>query len=303
MARTLPPLNALRAFEAAGRHQSFSRAAVELNVSHSAISRHVRGLEDRLGTQLFRDAAPGVALTSEGQAYLARISPALDDISEATEEVGEAPAGRVLINADTLFAQQILIPNIGTFWNANPDIELRIVASHTLADLNRYEADFAIRFSRNSTMGLPADLLCDAPLFPYATPGYFASIPSTQDILAARRVQDRPPEVWQRWADAAGADVGNLEIASWRLRAPLALNAACSGAAVYLGSADCVNDFCREGRLQRLSPHPLREGAFFIVTKETRLRSKALRIVRNWVLDITAPLRVKRFWEFDQPIG
>ena len=303
MARSLPPLNALRAFEAAGRHQSFSRAAAELNVSHSAISRHVRGLEDRLGTQLFRDAAPGVALTPEGQAYLARISPALDDISEATEEVGEAPAGRVLINADTLYAQQVLLPNIGSFWDANPDIELRIVASHTLADLNRYEADFAIRFSRDSTIGLPADVLSNAPLFPYAAPGFFESPPTPQDILAARRVQDRPPEVWQRWANAAGADTHEVDIASWRLRAPLALITACSGAAVYLGSADCVNDLCKEGRLQRLSPHALYEGTFYIVSKETRLRSKALRVVRNWVLDITAPMRVERFWEFDQPIG
>ncbi|MEO1662989.1 MAG: LysR family transcriptional regulator, partial [Pseudomonadota bacterium] len=81
--RTLPPLNALRAFEAAARHESFSRAAEELGVSHSAISRHVRGLEARLGVQLFRDAARGVALTDAGGHYLDRVSPAFDVIGAA----------------------------------------------------------------------------------------------------------------------------------------------------------------------------------------------------------------------------
>ena len=77
MARYLPPLNALRAFEAAGRHQSFSRSADELNVSHAAISRHVRGLEKRLGVQLFRNVARGVELTKAGRRYLDQITPAL----------------------------------------------------------------------------------------------------------------------------------------------------------------------------------------------------------------------------------
>ncbi len=303
MSRALPPLNALRAFEAAGRHQSFSRAADELNVSHSAISRHVRGLEDRLGVRLFRDAAPGVVLTPEGQAYLERVSPALDDISEATEAVGETPAGRVVINSDPLFAERILLPKIGRFWDAHPDIELRIVASHVLVDLDRYEADFAIRFSRSGTLDLPADLICKAPLFPYATPDYFDTPPTTQDILQARRLQDRPPDVWLRWANVAGVSPNSIEIASWRLRAPLALTAACGGAAVYLGSADCVNDLCRSGRLVRLSEFALHEGGFYIVSKETRLRRKALRVVRSWILDVTRSLRKERFWEIDQPIG
>ena len=78
MSRKLPPLNALRAFEAAGRHDSFTRAAQELGVNHSAISRHVRGLEHRLGVHLFKDLPRGVALTPEGQSYLKRITAALD---------------------------------------------------------------------------------------------------------------------------------------------------------------------------------------------------------------------------------
>ncbi len=83
MPRSLPPLNAIRAFEAAGRHESFSAAASELNVSHAAISRHVRGLERRLGVQLFRNVVRGVALTDAGRDLLKEVTPALDRIAEA----------------------------------------------------------------------------------------------------------------------------------------------------------------------------------------------------------------------------
>ncbi len=303
MARTLPPLNALRAFEAAGRHESFSKAAGELNVSHSAISRHVRGLEDRLGAQLFRDAAQGVALTEEGRAYLARVSPALDDIAEATEAVGEGPDGRVLLNSDGLFANEVMAPHMSALWRAHPEIDLRVVTSNRLADLDRYEADFALRFALSGRLDHPGDLICNAPLFPYAAPGVFASHPGVSEILAARRMQDRPPGVWQRWAACAGVDPATVEVAEWRMRAMLALSVARGGAGVYLGSADVVNTACVTGQLCRLSEVGLQEGAYFLVTREMPLRRKALRVVREWLLDATAPLRAPNFWDVSQPVG
>ena len=148
MLRNLPPLNALRAFDAAGRHQSFSRAAEELGVSHSSISRHVRGLEDRLGVQLFRDLPRGLELSPDGAAYLAQVAPALDAIGDATDGLAEAPQGTVTVNAETLFAMKWLVPRLGDFTTQNPDIELRLEASRQLANVARYEADFAIRFVR-----------------------------------------------------------------------------------------------------------------------------------------------------------
>src|SRR5210317_1180406 len=95
--RLLPPLNALRAFEAAGRLGSFTKAAIELNVSHSAISRHVRGLEKRLDVHLFRTLNTGVALTDQGRAYLASVTPALDQIAQATEALTTQPRGTVTL--------------------------------------------------------------------------------------------------------------------------------------------------------------------------------------------------------------
>ena len=149
----LPPLNALRAFEAAGRHQSFSRAAEELGVSHSSISRHVRGLEDRLGVQLFRDLPRGLALTEYGAAYLAQVSPALDAIAYATEGLVEVPQGTVWVNSETLFAAKFLVPRLGDFYAQHPEVEIRLEASRQLADVARYETDLAIRFERYGPTG------------------------------------------------------------------------------------------------------------------------------------------------------
>ena len=302
MSRGLPPLNALRAFDAAGRHGSFSGAAGELNVSHSAISRHVRGLEDRLGTLLFRTEGQGLALTREGQAYLARISPALDEIAEATEGLGETPTGRVTINSDPQFAEEVIAPHLGDFWQAHPGIELRLVGSNELADVDRYEADFALRFAASGRLGRAADLVSNAPLFPYAAPGFFQAPPTFSEILSARRVQDRPVEVWRRWAAAMG-ESAIPEIPEWRMKSPLAAAVARNGGAVFLGSAESVNGFCRAGQLQRLWETPYHEGAFFLVANEAQLRRKALRIVREWLLDITSRFRDGPFWEIDQPFG
>jgi len=120
MRRDLPPLNALRAFEAAGRHQSFSRAAEELGVSHSSISRHVRGLEDRLGVQLFRDLPRGLALSTDGAAYLADVTPSFDAIAAATEALAQAPEGTITVNGATLFTHKWLIPQLTQFQIDHP---------------------------------------------------------------------------------------------------------------------------------------------------------------------------------------
>ncbi len=304
MARSLPPLNALRAFEAAGRHQSFSRAADELNVNHSAISRHVRGLEDRLGTQLFADAAPGVALTAEGRAYLARITPALDAISEATETVGETPSGSVVVNSDPVFAYQVLGPLLGAFASANPDVELRLVASSALADIDRYEADMAIRFVHAGTLERPNDLISEAPLFPYAAWDYFDRAPELHDIISAPRLRDRrDPEIWQRWAEAAGWQGAPVVEPRWRLRAPLAIEATIGGYGVYLSSSDCANRHCKDRALRRLSDTMLVDGAFRLLVQDGATRRKGVRLVREWLLDLTANFRAGPFWEVDQPIG
>lgn len=292
MSRDLPPLNALRAFEAAGRHQSFSRAAEELGVNHSAISRHVRGLEHRLGVQLFRDLPRGVELSPDGQAYLGRITTALDLIGDATEDLAEAPEGRVLVNSEPLFAQKFIVPRMQIFQAAFPNIELRLEASHDLADVDRYEADLAVRFAHRGILDVPADLLSDGLIYPYASPSFLKGRDLTPtEILAAPRFRDRREDTWVMWAARAGVTPPASESGSWRLRANLAVEAALEGQGIYLGSQECVAHECAAGRLVRCSDIAASSGAFYLVHGERGARRRAVRQVRQWLLKEAAPFR------------
>ena len=148
MARFLPKLNAVRAFESAGRHGSFSRAAAELNVSHAAISRHVRGLEADLGVQLFKVIARGVELTDAGRLYLSKVEPALDEISAASEVLRERDDASISVTCEPTFAGKWLMPNLGHFKRAYPDVSVRLESAPKLADIRNFEFDIAVRYCR-----------------------------------------------------------------------------------------------------------------------------------------------------------
>lgn len=299
MSRTLPPLNALRAFEAAARHESFSRAADELGVSHSAVSRHVRGLEARLGVQLFRDESRGVALTSEGDHYLRRISPAFDVIGEATEGLADTPVGRVVVNSEPLFAMKVVVPFLAKLQHDLPQVELRLISSDELADLDRYEADLAIRYAKMGHVDQPSDLISNAPIFPVAAPGYLrGDVLRPQDLVERPLLRDRGANIWIQWAQHARFDV-DVPDPPWRMRAALALEAAVHGAGVYLGASDGTHLDESMGRLVRVSDVGFRQGAFHLLTSGQSGRRKAVRSVRAWLLDHTTHLRQSE----NQPIG
>ncbi|MEM6309382.1 MAG: LysR family transcriptional regulator [Pseudomonadota bacterium] len=293
MRRTLPPLNALRAFEAAGRHESFSRAAEELGVNHSAVSKHVRGLEHHLGVQLFRDLPRGVALTREGATYLATVTPAFDAIGEATEVFGSAARGTVVINAETAFAVKWLMPNVQRFYQNHPEIELEIDASRHLADISRYEADIAIRFVLSGVPDRPADLISDAWVYPYAAPDIAAQIDGDPEkLLAFRSLRDRSGEPWADWFQAYGRpDLGARLKPGKRMRAVLAHQAAVSGVGVFLGSAENVALDVAEGKLVRCFDTGFWNGSYFMMLSETAIRRKPVRLFREWLLNSTTQFR------------
>ncbi|MCX7558618.1 LysR substrate-binding domain-containing protein [Sulfitobacter sp. F26204] len=293
MKRQLPPLNALRAFEAAGRHQSFSRAAEELDVSHSSISRHVRGLEDRMGVQLFRDLPRGLELSEYGAAYLAQVSPAFDAIASATENLVEFPQGTVWVNSETLFATKLLVPLLKNFSALQPEIEIRLEASRHLANLARYEADLAIRFVRPENHYPGSELISDAPLHPYAAPSLLrAPLTSTRDMLSYPLLRDRTSGTWDVWFALTG-EVAPEEVpqSTWRMSSALAVEAAISGQGILLVSDEVVAGEVAAGRLVRLSEVGFREGGYHLVLGESVLRRKAVRVFRDWLMAETAQWR------------
>ncbi|MCV3271793.1 LysR substrate-binding domain-containing protein [Roseobacter sinensis] len=287
MSRQLPPLNALRAFEAAGRHESFSRAAEELGVSHSAISRHVRGLEDRLNTRLFREASRGVELTRDGAAYLARVTPALDTIAEATDRVTERPAGVVVVTCEPLLAAKWLVPRLSDFMAQQPDIDIRLEASDSLVDVNRYEADVAIRFLSVAGSDPDALLVSDAPLYPFAAPGLVRDDrlePAALDQY--KLLRDRARDTWAIWSACAGVAPDVIRpMAAWRLRAPLAHAATLAGQGVLLTSQEIVFDDVAAGRLLQVSDVGFRDGGYYTLLGENARRRRPVRLFRDWLLE------------------
>lgn len=293
MPRTLPNLNALRAFEAAGRHESFSRAADELNVSHSAISKHVRGLEDRLGAKLFRDLPRGVELSEDGARYMATLTPAFDALAEATETFSARAEGKVLVNAETVFALKWLMPNLPCFYAAHPDIEIDLDASEQLVDIDRYEADVVIRFVLSGTPDREADLISDAAIHPFATPDIAAEIDGDPArLLRYRLLRDRAGDPWGDWFAAAGCSDLYVGVPiRKRLRAALAHQGAVSGLGVLLASAENVASDLAEGKLTQCFDTGIRQGGYFMMFSEGAFRRKPVRLFRDWLRAATAEFR------------
>ncbi|MBO9409084.1 LysR family transcriptional regulator [Shimia sp. R9_1] len=291
MSRNLPPLNALRAFEAAGRHESFSKAAKELNVAHSAVSRHVRGLEARLGVKLFRDLPRGVALTPEGKSYLERVVLALDLIAEATEDLTDAPVGKVVVNCEAFFAERFIVPRLARFYAAYPEIDLRLETSDHLADVERYEADLAVRFAHSGALTVPCDLLSDAMVYPFATPEVARAFNVPEDLLTVTRFRDRRDDLWRAWFEAVDVVPVGVPDKDWRLQKTMAYEATLNGLGVLLCSEEVTSADVARGRLVKCNDRGLRDGAFFLVHGSRGIRRAAVRAFQQWLLKETEPFR------------
>jgi LysR family glycine cleavage system transcriptional activator len=158
MGRQLPPLNGLRAFEAAARHLSFTKAADELNVTQAAISHQIRGLEERLGVQLFIRRNRALLLSESGQAYLPALREAFDTIANATEKLQRRDeGGPLLVSTTASFATKWLVPRLATFQQLHPGIEVQISTGVGLVDFQRDTVDVAIRWGLGSWPGVSSE--------------------------------------------------------------------------------------------------------------------------------------------------
>lgn len=287
MPRYLPRLNAIRAFEAAGRHQSFSAAAEELNVSHAAISRHVRGLEQDLGIQLFKIVARGVALTEEGRRYLAAVTPALDALSEASETIRSTEEGSLSISSEPTFASKWLMPNLGAFKRAHPQIDVRLVSSPELADIRNREFDLALRYCNELPAGLEADLISASPMYPFAAPD-FPDIACPSELLRHPLLHEDHGQLWKRWFAKAGIADPGLPRKPQRYGWLLAIEGALAGQGVVLIPQELAQADMDAGRLKRLSPLGLALGSYRLVYRKDAGRRKAVAAFRDWIIERTA---------------
>ncbi len=167
MARKLPSLNALRAFEAAARRLSVTEAAAELNVTPAAVSHQVKALEDQLGVVLFRRLNRAMMLTSAGQIFLPGLRDGFDRLARAVDRVrSECETGTLNVSVAPSFAAKWLVPRLDRFRATHPDIDVRIDANNGIVDLARSEADVAIRYGPGHYPGLHVDQLFGEEVFP-----------------------------------------------------------------------------------------------------------------------------------------
>ena len=212
MARRLPPLSALRPFEAAARLESFSRAAEELHLTHGAVSRQVRALEDHVGAPLFSRHGKRVALTAAGRAFAERVRGALEEIAQAAETVNPARRGnRLTVSVLPSFASRWLMPRLIRFMEAHPAIELNVITSTALANFATDEVDLAIRFGRGPWPNLVCEAFLDDEWFPVASPKMNrGKLPKEPRDLLKVRIMREDRDYWDLWLKAWPVVVGLL---------------------------------------------------------------------------------------------
>src|SRR6185503_5744354 len=206
MPKRFPPLSALRPLEAAARLESFSRAAEELHLTHGAVSRQVRALEEHLGTRLFARHGKRVSLTPAGRAFAERIRGALEEIARAADEAGSKRRGeRLTVSVLPSFASRWLMPRLIRFMDAHPKVEVNVIASTALANFRNDEIDVAIRFGPGPWPPHDCEMFMEDEYFVVASPKLAAAakLKNPRDLLKARIIrEDR--DYRRQWFDAVG---------------------------------------------------------------------------------------------------
>src|SRR5665213_3715441 len=211
MLRRLPPLNALKAFEAAARSESFTRAAEELNVTQGAVSHQVKALEGILGVKLFNRERQRLVITEAGREYLAVVRDAFDQIAAGTDRIVQRQRSSVLtVSTSPDFAAKWLVDRLGRFAETHPAIDLRISATMHHVDFAREDVDLAVRHGDGNWSGLDAARLCPEQLFPICSPKLLSGrnrIAKPSDLLKFPLLHLDDWKAWSRWLDAAGVAV------------------------------------------------------------------------------------------------
>jgi LysR family glycine cleavage system transcriptional activator len=208
MPRRLPPLNALKAFEAAARSESFTRAAQELNVTQGAVSHQVKALEATLGIKLFNRERQRLVITEAGRDYLAVVRDALDRIAAGTERLMQRQSAGVLtVSTSPDFAAKWLVYRLGRFAESHPQFDLRVSAAAHQVDFAREDVDVAVRHGDGKWPGLDVVRLCSERLFPVCSPKLISGrnrITAASDLLKFPLLRLDDWKTWTRWFAAAG---------------------------------------------------------------------------------------------------
>jgi LysR family transcriptional regulator, glycine cleavage system transcriptional activator len=290
----LPPLSALRAFEAAARLESFSKAAEELNVTPAAISHQIHALEEDLGVQLFRRLNRQVELTASARVLLPGLTEAFTEIRASVRRLrAHNDTGTLTVTASPSFAAKWLVLRLHRFQEKWPDIDVRISASDEVVDLNRGDFDIAIRYGTGRYPGLDVELLLKNEVFPACSPRLLEDGPPLKTpgdlrhhALIHDQAADRDPlaPTWAMWLKAAGVS-GVLPASGVTFSGThLAMDAAIAGHGIVLAYSSIAAGDIAAGRLVRLFSLAIPDlFAYYIVTAHGALERPKVKAFRDWL--------------------
>src|SRR5579862_4912870 len=296
MARRLPPLNGLKAFEAAARSESFTRAAKELNVTQGAVSHQVKALEDTLGLKLFHRERQRLILTEAGRDYLTVIRDALDQIAVGTESLlRRQESGVLTVSTSPDFAAKWLVNRLSRFAEKHPDVDLRISATTHYIDFARDDVDVAIRHGDGNWPGLDVKRLYSERLFPVCSPKLVAGrnrIRKAADLLKFPLLRLEDAKNWARLFEAAGVKV-NVGPGPVLNRASMLIDAAIDGQGIALARTALAAWDLINGRLVRPIDVSLRmANTYWVVCPKAVSNVPKVAAFRNWVFaEVAADVR------------
>jgi LysR family glycine cleavage system transcriptional activator len=287
--RRLPSLNALKAFEATARQESFTKAAAELCVTQGAVSQQVKALEAELGVRLFRRERQRLAITDAGRAYLEVVRDAFDRLAMGTEHLlQQQKSGTLTITTSPNFAAKWLVHRLGRFSEGHPGIDLRVSASMQHVDLAREDIDLAIRHGTGQWPGMHVTRLCTEQLFPVCSPKLLSesgALSSACDIKHHTLLHTNSTVDWANWLGRIGVDDVDFKHGVVFNQASMTIDAAVDGQGIAMARTALVSRDLIAGRLVRPFAQVLEAPyAFWIVCPKSTADLPKISTFRSWLL-------------------
>lgn len=292
MGRHLPSLNVLRAFEATARHLSFTRAAVELNLTQTAISHRIKELEGMLMVKLFARNQNAISLTDEGRAYLESIRPALAQIASATDDISSARENRLNINCLSTFAFTCLIPALADFRSRHPGIALRLTPSAATGRPDMRDFDLAIWHGPNDWPGFDSSRISAEEIFPVCAPKLLESgkpLYTPTDLRhysVVRTVSPIITDEWPAWLQHAGYEATEFDGEIYCEGLSFSMAATRAGLGMGIGRSPLVKDDLANGHL--VEPFGVRlhsDSAYYAVSRPEKSDLPRVKLFTEWLFE------------------
>jgi LysR family glycine cleavage system transcriptional activator len=278
-------LNGLRALEAAGRNRSLMRTAAELGVSAGAVSQQIIKAEKQLGAVVFERTPKGLEPTPFGQALLARLTAGFRELDGAVGMVGRDSASMLTLSVAPVFASKWLVPRLGRFHRAHPELRVRMESTVDLVDPDRSDIDVAIRVGLGNWPKVKAEFLLPQEVFPVCAPDLAPMLEQPADLAKLPIIRDINSTLdWKLWLENFGLDESILRTGDSFTDAALCLDAAIAGQGVMLAWQTLAHDAMQAGLLVAPFPERVRSSyGYFLITSGTRREPNKVAAFRDWL--------------------